>query len=144
MRPRPSYRAIDGEEVPPGNPVDLAVHRRVRRPREERRLARAAQAVVDALGQRRRLWFRYEELLGRLTSRQQAAYFDLGVEHGIAAARGLGITRARMTQVMNLILLPIDVQEDVLLGRSALTEHLLRFRSIILEKHDNDRKPELP
>jgi hypothetical protein len=42
---------------------------------------------VDALGRRRRLWFVYEEALGRMTSLQHAAYFDLGVEHGVAAAR---------------------------------------------------------
>jgi hypothetical protein len=52
-----------------------------------RKLALAAQAVVDAVGHRRRLWCVYEGALGRLTSRQQAAYFDLGVEHGAAAAR---------------------------------------------------------
>jgi hypothetical protein len=87
VRPRPTYREIDREEVPPGNPVDMAVHRRVGRPALMRKLAMASQAVVDALGRRRQLWFAYEEALGRLTSRQQAAYFDLGVEHGIAAAR---------------------------------------------------------
>jgi hypothetical protein len=65
----------------------MAVNRRVGRPASQRTLAMAAQAVVDALGRRRRLWFDYEEALGRMTSRQQAAYFDLGVEHGIAAAR---------------------------------------------------------
>jgi hypothetical protein len=87
VRPRPTYRDIDREEVPPGNPIDMAVHRRVGRPALMRKLANAAQAVVDALGRRRKLWFAYEELLGRLTSRQKAAYFDLGVEHGAAAAR---------------------------------------------------------
>ena len=87
MKRRPSYREIDREEVPPGNPIDMAVHRRVGRPALQRKLAMAAQAVVDALGRRRRLWFAYEEALGRMTSRQQAAYFDLGVEHGAAAAR---------------------------------------------------------
>jgi hypothetical protein len=87
VRPRPTYREIDREEVPPGNPIDMAVHRRVGRPALMRKLANSAQAVVDALGRRRKLWFAYEEALGRLTSRQQAAYFDLGVEHGIAAAR---------------------------------------------------------
>ena len=87
MKRRPTYREIDREEVAPGNPIDVAVHRRTRRPREERRLARAAQAVVDALGRRRRVWFVYEEVLGRITSRQQAAYLDLGVEHEVAAAR---------------------------------------------------------
>jgi hypothetical protein len=87
MNPRPSYRAIDREEVPPGNPIDLSVHRRVGGARLQRDLARAAQAVVEALGKRRRVWFTYEELLSRITDRRQAAYFDLGVEHGIAAAR---------------------------------------------------------
>jgi hypothetical protein len=86
-KPLVSYREIDGEEIPPGNPIDMAVHRRVGRPALMRKLAMSAQAVVDALGRRRRLWFVYEEALGRLTSRQQAAYFDLGVEHGVAAAR---------------------------------------------------------
>jgi hypothetical protein len=87
VRPRPTYGEIDREEVPPGNPIDLAVHRRVGRPALMRKLAMASQAVVDALGRRRRLWFVYEELLGRITTRQFAAYFDLGVEHGITAAR---------------------------------------------------------
>ena len=87
MKRRPTYRAIDREEVPPGNPIDMAVHRRVGRPALMRKLANSAQAVVDALGRRRRLWFAYEDLLGRITTRQFAAYFDLGVEHGVAAAR---------------------------------------------------------
>jgi hypothetical protein len=42
---------------------------------------------VTAPGARRRLGFACEDALGRRTSRQQAAYLDLGVEHGIAAAR---------------------------------------------------------
>jgi len=87
VKPRPSYRAIDREEIPPGNPIDLTVHRRIGGPRLQRDLAHAAQAVVDALGKRRKIWFAYEELLARITDRRQAAYFDLGVEHGIAAAR---------------------------------------------------------
>ena len=87
MKARPSYRAIDRQEVPPGNPIDLAVHRRIGGARLQRDLAHAAQAVVDALGKRRKIWFAYEELLARITDRRQAAYFDLGVEHGIAAAR---------------------------------------------------------
>ena len=33
------------------------------------------------------------------------------------AARRLGVTRARICQIMNLTLLPVRVQEDVLLGR---------------------------
>jgi hypothetical protein len=52
-----------------------------------RKLAHSAQAVVDALGRRRKLWFVYEEALGRITSLSNAAYFDLGVVHGTASAR---------------------------------------------------------
>jgi hypothetical protein len=98
MKLRPSYRAIDGEEVPPGNPIDLTVHRRIGGAKLQRDLARAAQAVVDALGKRRRVWFAYEELLARITGRRQAAYFDLGVEHGIAAAAADGLTNPTKTQ----------------------------------------------
>lgn len=42
------------------------------------------------------------------------------------AAQLLGITRARMTQVMNLLFLPVSDQEAVLLGRSTTTERQLR------------------
>ena len=98
MKPRPSYRAIDREEVPPGNPIDLTVHRRIGGPRLQRDLARGAQAVVEALGKRRRVWFAYEDLLSQITDRRQAAYFDLGVEHGIAAAAANGLAKATPTQ----------------------------------------------
>lgn len=98
MRPRPSYRAIDREEVSPGNPVDLTVHRRVGGARLQRELARTAQAVVEALGRRRKVWFEYEDLLSRISDRRQAAYFDLGVEHGIAAAAANGLTKSSPTQ----------------------------------------------
>ena len=95
MKPRPSYRAIDREEVAPGNPIDLTVHRRIGGARLQRDLARAAQAVVEALGRRRRVWFAYEDLLAKITDRRQAAYFDLGVEHGIAAARATALAGFR-------------------------------------------------
>jgi len=97
VKPRPSYRTIDREEVPPGNPIDLTVHRRIGGARLQRDLARAAQAVVEALGRRRRVWFAYEELLAKITDRRQAAYFDLGVEHGIATARATTIAGGRKT-----------------------------------------------
>jgi len=48
---------------------------------------KSGAGVVDALGRRRRLWFRCEQLLGRLASRQQVADFDVGVALGAAAAR---------------------------------------------------------
>ena len=43
-----------------------------------------------------------------------------------AAAQALGLTRARLTQVMNLLLLSPDVQEQLLTGDLALTERGLR------------------
>ena len=43
-----------------------------------------------------------------------------------AAARALGLTRARITQVMNLLLLAPEVQERVLVGELALSERDLR------------------
>jgi len=92
------YSDIDREEVPPGNPIDLTVHHRIGGARLQRDLARAAQAVVEALGKRRRVWFVYEELLAKITDRRQAAYFDLGVEHGIAAAAANGLTNATKAQ----------------------------------------------
>jgi hypothetical protein len=98
MKPRTNYRAIDQEEVPPGNPIDLTVHRRIGGARLQRDLARAAQTVVEALGKQRRVWFTYEDLLSRITDRRQAAYFDLGVKHGIAAAAANGLTKATPTQ----------------------------------------------
>ena len=46
-------------------------------------------------------------------------------------ARGLGFTRARITQLMNLLLIATDVQEEILFlevppGRQPITEHALR------------------
>lgn len=42
------------------------------------------------------------------------------------AARALGLTRARLTQVMNLLLLAPEVQERVLTGELRATERALR------------------
>ena len=86
-RPLVTYTDIDREEVAVGNPIDLAVHARVGRGELARKLARLSHAVVDALGKRRKVWFDYEDVLGRLTDLRQAAYFDLGVQHGVAHSR---------------------------------------------------------
>lgn len=42
------------------------------------------------------------------------------------AARLLGISRARMTQVMNLACLPTQEQERVLMGQASATERAIR------------------
>ena len=42
------------------------------------------------------------------------------------ASRLLGLTRARLTQVMNLLLLAPEIQRRIALGELALTERALR------------------
>jgi hypothetical protein len=61
-----------------------------------------------------------------------AHYVEILVEEGripdyAAAARILGLTRARMTQVMNLLLLEPGIQEGVLLGSLRAPERQLRI-----------------
>ena len=46
-----------------------------------------------------------------------------------AAARALGITRARLTQIMNLLLLAPDVQHRILVGEIDASERALRAAS---------------
>lgn len=59
----------------------------------------------------------------RVDAGEFADYADL--------ARGLGFTRARVTQLMNLLLIATDIQEEILFlevpsGRQPITEHALR------------------
>lgn len=42
------------------------------------------------------------------------------------AAAVLGITRARVSQLMDLALLPVDVQQEILLGTERCSERVLR------------------
>jgi len=42
------------------------------------------------------------------------------------AAKAFGVTRARITQVMHLRYLPSQEQENILLGRTSLSERRLR------------------
>ena len=43
-----------------------------------------------------------------------------------AAARALGLTRARLTQIMNLLLLAPEIQGHIAVGELVLTERALR------------------
>jgi hypothetical protein len=45
------------------------------------------------------------------------------------AAQMLGVTRARMTQIMNLLVLQVELQERVLLGDVRVRERGLRSKS---------------
>ena len=60
-----------------------------------------------------------------------AYYIERCIEVGViadyaAAARRLGISRARMTQVMDLMLLPVQTQDAILLGQLHPSRKLVR------------------
>ena len=60
-----------------------------------------------------------------------AGRLDCGeIEDLAAVARGLGITRARMTQVLQLRNLAAPIQEALLLGRLVASERSLRAIAI--------------
>ena len=54
------------------------------------------------------------------------------------AARALGLTRARLTQVMSLLLLAPDVQERILAGELRGTER--RLRGVVREPHWTEQR----
>ena len=84
-RPGP-YAAAD-REPPEGHPVDRAIERRLPLKKLRRRIRAATDEMTAALGDRKRLWLRLEELIGEYRARREEAYFDLGHEHGVAAGR---------------------------------------------------------
>jgi len=60
-----------------------------------------------------------------------AHFIERAVESGLikdyaAAARLLGMTRARMAQVMNLLKLAPTIQESILIGKLVVSERPLR------------------
>lgn len=60
------------------------------------------------------------------------------------AAQILGVTRARLTQVMNLLLLSPRVQESVLRGRLRSTERSLRHLGREANWQEQERKLDVP
>ena len=89
---RLTYRVLETEPSYE-HPVDRVVHRRVRRRDLQRIASNAATAIVKALGPRQRHhWFSFERAADQCRARREAACFDVGVEHGIAAcaAHGFG------------------------------------------------------
>ncbi len=60
-----------------------------------------------------------------------AHYIERQIDEGAisdyaAAARALGVTRARVTQLMNLLLLAPEIQKGIVGGELVLTERALR------------------
>jgi hypothetical protein len=85
-RPGRSYEDM-GDEGVEGHPVDDAVERRLDHAVLRRRIRAATDRLMDALGEEQDLWLRVEELLGEQRLDREAAYFDIGYEHGRAAGR---------------------------------------------------------
>lgn len=77
------------------HPIDRRVHERVGKRSVRRRLAQLSTSIVQALGPESKLWFDYEQTKGDLCARREEAYFDLGVEHGLAAARAEELEESR-------------------------------------------------
>ena len=60
-----------------------------------------------------------------------AHYIERQIDEGAipdyaAAARALGLTRARLSQIMNLLLLAPEIQARIAVGELVLTERALR------------------
>jgi hypothetical protein len=70
---------------------------RVGRKDLDRAMIRTTTAIVKALGAKRRLWFRFEAAADELRALREAAYFDVGVEYGIAASRATAMAGERKT-----------------------------------------------
>jgi hypothetical protein len=84
------YQAME-RELPEEHPIDATVERRVPQRKLRRRMRDAGERLMHALGERRALWMRLEELLGLYHSRREETYFNLGYDHGVAAGRVEGL-----------------------------------------------------
>ena len=71
---------------PPSSALDLGGLRR--------QILPATDRLMEALGEKQHLWLRLDELLGDYRIHREAAYFDLGYEHGRAAGRTEGLAEA--------------------------------------------------
>lgn len=80
--------ARPGEEQ---HPVDTAVARRLPHKALRRRTRAAGAKLLRALGDRRDLWFGFEDLASRYHTEREEAYYDFGYERGLAAGRAEGL-----------------------------------------------------
>lgn len=96
MKVRLFYRDLDSVEEEE-HPVDRLVEARVGMRKMRQKLAKLSDAIVRALGGlgSKQLWFDYEQSKGDFDHARDAAYFDIGVEHGLAAAHANEIAEPR-------------------------------------------------
>ena len=78
-------------EPPEGHAVDLVIERRFPMRKLVGEIHEATDEMVDALGERRRLWLKVEERIAERAARREEAYFNLGYEHGEVAGRAKAI-----------------------------------------------------
>ena len=97
---RVTYKSLE-EDPSCEHVADRRVRLRVKRPDLDRAMVRTTSAIVNALGKRKALWFRYEQVWDEMRARREAAYFDVGVEMGTTAA-ALADLRARRRPVQEL------------------------------------------
>ena len=95
----------------PEHPVDKALERRLPQARLLRRIRSLGSRLLTSLGERRSLWLTLESLLVEYHAHRGETYFDLGYEHGTAAAhaeaKGRGVLSkaglALATHLRNLL-----------------------------------------
>lgn len=127
--------AAEGREE---HPVDVSVRRQVARPDLERTLARASTAIIDALGRRSSLWFKYERAKDELTALREATYFDVGVAYGSASAAAKPDARCRP----NVRALAERIVQDILsagVERCDAVSAALAAASTLLEQSEAKR-----
>jgi hypothetical protein len=92
MKPRVTYRGLE-KDPSYEHAVDQTVRLRIGRRDLQLIVATKTDAIVKALGAKKRLWFDFEAAADELRAKRESAYFNVGVEHGIAACAVHGLGR---------------------------------------------------
>ena len=78
-------------EPPEGHAVDIVIERRFPMRKLVGEIRESTDEMVAALGERRCLWLKVEELVAERAALREEAYFNIGYEHGKAAGRARAI-----------------------------------------------------
>lgn len=85
-RRRNHYREANPDDIEK-HPIDEEVERRLNHRGLRKRIIAAQSRLMAALGKRRHLYLRLEELLGNRHLDREEAMFNLGFEHGLVQGR---------------------------------------------------------
>jgi hypothetical protein len=77
------------------HPVDAVVEQRLGHTALRQQIRVATERLLRGLGEERHLWLRLEELLGDCRVDREAAFFDIGYEHGRIAGRTEGLAEGK-------------------------------------------------